>query len=146
MMSISVKKGDAVKIIAGNDNGKSGTVLSVDPSKGKVVVKGEGLSTQKHFVKPRNAQEKGGIVEKERAIDASNVMIICPTCNQATRVAHKIEKNEEGKTVKIRVCKKCGASLDEVKASKAKSAAKKAAPKKTTAKKTTKKTVAEDKE
>lgn len=144
-MSISVKKGDAVKIIAGNDNGKSGTVLSVDPSKGKVVVQGDGLSTQTHFVKPRNAQEKGGLVKKERAINVSNVMIICPACNQPTRVAHKIEKNEEGKTVKSRICKKCGASLDEVKASKAKAAAKKAAPKKT-AKKATKKTEAEDKE
>ncbi len=137
-MSMSIKKGDAVKVIAGSDKGKSGQVLSVDPAKNRVVVKGDGMTTEKHFVKPRNAQEKGGVIEKERAIDASNVQIICPSCNALTRVAHKIDKGEDGKTVKSRVCKKCGASLDEVRASKAKSAAKKAgktAAKKTAAKK-----------
>ncbi len=145
-MNYSVKKGDAVKIIAGNDKGKTGTILSVDASKGRVIVKGDGLTTQKHFVKPRSAQERGGIVEKERAIDISNVMIICPSCGKATKVAHKVEV-VDGKTVKTRICKECQASLDEVKASKAKTAAKKAAPKKTTAKKApAKKAAAADKE
>lgn len=139
-MSITVKKGDAVKIIAGNDKGKSGQVLAVNVDSNRVLVKGDGLTTDKHFVKPRNAQEKGGIVEKDRAIDASNVMIICPTCNASTRVAHKEIVDENGKSKKIRVCKKCGASLDEVKANKAKSVAKKAS--KTAAKATAAKTTA----
>lgn len=135
-MSMNVKKGDAVKIIAGCDKGKTGQIDNVDTKSGRVVVKGEGLKTEKHFVKPRNAQEKGGIVERERAIDASNVMIICPACGKTTKVAHKVEKDENGKTVKERICKKCGASLDNVSKTKAKATAKKGAK---TAKKATKK-------
>ncbi len=137
-MSMNIKKGDAVKIIAGNDKGKSGQIIAVDTTSNRVVVKGDGLKTEKHFVKPRNAQEKGGIIEKERAIDASNVMVICPTCNQPTRVAHKVETGEDGKAVKVRVCKKCGAALV-VTAAKAKSTAKKAAKATTAKKKATKK-------
>ena len=78
----------------------------------KVVVKGSNLSTDKHFVKPRNAQQRGGIIEKERAIDVSNVMIICPSCGKATRIGVQISQDENGKKVKTRVCKKCGESLD----------------------------------
>ena len=126
-----LKKGDAVKIIAGNDNGKTGTIIAIDRKANRVAVQGEGVSMSKNFVKPRNAQEKGGIVDKERFIDASNVMVICPACNKATKIA---VKDVDGK--KVRVCKHCGASLDEVKASAKKAAAKKTtATKKTTAKK-----------
>lgn len=125
---MNIKKGDTVKIIAGNDNGKIGTVISVDPSNNKIVVQGQGITMAKHFVKPRNAQEKGGIVEKERPIDASNAKVVCPVCNKATKVAHK---EVDGK--KIRVCKLCGASLEEKAAPK--KAAKKTATKKTATKK-----------
>ena len=130
----SIKKNDAVKIIAGNDKGKTGTIIAVDAKAGKVAVKGEGITMSKNFVKPRNAQEKGGIVDKERFIDASNVMVICPACNKATKIA---VKDVDGK--KVRVCKHCGASLDEAKASAKKAAAKKTttAAKKTTATKKT---------
>lgn len=124
-MSMNVKKGDAVKIIAGSDKGKTGQVLAVDTKANRVVLKGEGLKTVKCFVKPRNAQEKGGIIEKEASVDVSNVMIICPSCGEATRVAHNVTVDENGKTTKARVCKKCGASLD-VKAAKAAKTAKKA--------------------
>lgn len=141
-MSITIKKGDAVKIIAGVDKGKNGEVAAVLRSDEgtKVVVKGSNLATDKHFVKPRNAQERGGIIEKERAIDSSDVMVICPSCGKTTRIAHKVTAGEDGKVVRTRVCKKCGASLDEQK--KAKATAKKATKataKKTAAKKTTEK-------
>ena len=128
-----LKKGDAVKIIAGNDNGKTGTIIAIDRKANKVAVQGEGITMSKNFVKPRNAQEKGGIVEKERFIDASNVMVICPACNKATRISIKLDGDK-----KVRVCKHCGASLDEAKAAAKKATAKKAsttAKKKTTAKK-----------
>lgn len=138
-MSMNVKKGDAVKVIAGNDRGKSGQIIAVDPNSKRIVLKGDGLTMDTHFVKPRSAQEKGGLIKKERAIDASNVMIICPTCNKVTRVAHKIEKNEKDKNVNVRLCKKCGASL-EVSQAKAKTAAKKATK---TTKKASKKAVKE---
>jgi large subunit ribosomal protein L24 len=128
MKMSNVKKGDAVKIIAGNDKGKAGTIIAVDRKNGKVAVQGEGITMAKHFVKPRNAQEKGGIVDKERFIDESNVMVICPSCNKTTKIAIKMV---DGK--KVRTCKECGASLDAVKASAAKKATK--AVKKTSAKK-----------
>ena len=134
-MSMNVKKGDAVKIIAGADKGKTGQVLAVDTKANRVVLKGDGLKTVKCFVKPRNAQEKGGIIEREGSVDVSNVMIICPSCGKATRVAHNVTVDENGKTQKTRVCKACGASLD-VKPTKAAKTAKKAAPK--TASKATK--------
>lgn len=136
-MSMNVKKGDAVKIIAGVDKGKTGQILAVDTKSQRVVLQGSDLKTVKCFVKPRSAQEKGGIIEREASINVSNVMIICPSCNSATRIAHSISVDENGKKVKTRICKKCGASLD-VKASKASKAAK-------TAKKATKKTAAKAK-
>ena len=136
-MSMNVKKGDAVKIIAGVDKGKTGQVLAVDTKSQRVVLQGADLKTVKCFVKPRSAQEKGGIIEREASVDVSNVMIICPSCNAATRVAHSISVDENGKKIKTRICKKCGASLD-VAAAKAAKTAKKANKKTATkAKKTT---------
>ena len=124
-MSMNVKKGDAVRIIAGADKGKSAQVLAVDTKNNRVYLKGDGLKTVKCFVKPRNAQEKGGIIEREGSVNVSNVMILCPSCGNPTRVAHSITTDENGKTVKARICKSCGASLD-VKPAKAAKTAKKA--------------------
>ncbi len=140
-MSITIKKEDAVKVIAGVDKGKTGEVIAViKGEKGdKVVVKGAGLSTDKHFVKPRNAQQRGGIIEKERAIDISNVMVICPSCGKTTRIGVSVSEDENGKKTKTRVCKKCGESLDKRKSVRAtKKKASKTAAKKTAAKKTAK--------
>ncbi len=140
-MSYSIKKGDAVIVIAGEDKGKSGQVDKVVKSGdgARVVVKGSGLKTEKHFVKPRSGREKGGIIEKERAIDISNVMIVCPSCGKATKVGHNVTVGADGKSSKERVCKKCGASLDNVSKAKAKSAAKKSAKTATKSKTATKK-------
>lgn len=140
-MSITIKKEDAVKVIAGVDKGKTGEVIAViKGEKGdKVVVKGAGLSTDKHFVKPRNAQQRGGIIEKERAVDISNVMVICPSCGKTTRIGVSVSEDENGKKTKTRVCKKCGESLDKRKSVRAtKKKASKTAAKKTAAKKTAK--------
>ena len=140
-MSITIKIEDAVKVIAGVDKGKTGEVIAViKGEKGdKVVVKGAGLSTDKHFVKPRNAQQRGGIIEKERAIDISNVMVICPSCGKTTRIGVSVSEDENGKKTKTRLCKKCGESLDKRKSVRAtKKKASKTAAKKTAAKKTAK--------
>ncbi len=142
-MSMNVKKGDAVKVIAGSDKGKTGQVLAVNTKSDRVVLKGDGLKTVKCFVKPRNAQEKGGIIEREASVNVSNVMIICPSCNAATRIAHNITVDENGKKIKTRVCKKCGESLD-VKASKSAKTAKKATKKTATKAKKTVKTEEEN--
>ena len=117
-MSLTVKKGDNVVVIAGKDKKKSGKVVEVSPKSGKILVENVNIVT-KHQ-KPRSQQDKGGIFKKPAAIDASNVMVICPVCGKATRVAHS-ELN--GK--KVRSCKKCGASLDKEFVKESKKAAKK---------------------
>ena len=104
-MKLSVKKGDNVVVIAGKDAGKTGEILEVNKENGKVVV--SQVNIQAHHRKPRNKDDKGGILKSEGAIDVSNVQVICPVCKKATRIAHKIE---DGKNV--RVCKKCGAVLE----------------------------------
>ncbi len=106
MARLSIKKGDNVLVTAGIDSGKVAEVLECFPEEGKVTVKGVHMITKHN--KPRSAQDKGGIVKKEGKIDASNVSIVCPACGKATRVAHG--KNDKGE--KVRLCKKCGASLD----------------------------------
>ena len=104
-MSLSIKKGDNVLVIAGKDKGKTGKVLVSLPADNSVVVAGVNMIS-KHK-KPRSAQDKGGIIKKEGKIDASNVQIICPNCGKATRVASAMDGDK-----KIRQCKKCKANLD----------------------------------
>ena len=98
-MKLHVKTGDMVMIISGKDKGKKGKVLEVSPKEGKVIVEGCNIAT-KH-VKPRTATEQGGLVKVEAPMYASKVMLVCPKCGKATRVAHKIF--EDGS--KQRVCK-----------------------------------------
>ena len=104
MNKLHVKTGDEVQIISGKDKGKSGKVLEVSPSEGKVIV--EGLNMVTKHVKPRQQGQPGGIVKAEGALYASKVMPVCPKCKKAVRVGAEIK---DGK--KIRVCRKCGAEL-----------------------------------
>ena len=117
-MKMTIKKGDTVLVITGKDKGKTGKVDAVYSDKNKVLVDNVNIVT-KHQ-KPKSQQDKGGIVKKTAPIDASNVLVVCPVCNKATRVAHK---EIDGK--KVRVCKKCGASLDKEFVKQAKKEAKK---------------------
>ena len=102
---MKVKKNDNVVVITGKDVKKTGKVLAVMPKTNKVIV--EGVNIQSKSRKARSAQETSQIIKKEGPIDASNVLVICPVCAKATRVGHAIV---DGK--KVRVCKKCGQSLD----------------------------------
>lgn len=148
-MSLNVKKGDNVKIIAGKDKGKSGKITAVSVAKQRVIVEDCNIIT-KH-IKARSAQSQSSIQKGAGSIDVSNVQIICPTCNQPTRVGNTVIDGKKNRT-----CKKCNASLDikvaDKKVKKARKAEAKdadgATKKKTTAKKTTaKKTTAKsDKE
>ena len=135
---MKVKKNDTVYVTTGKDAGKTGKVLSAFPTENRIKV--DGVNVQKRHKKARSAQEAGGIVEQVGAIDASNVLVVCPACNKGVRVRYNVV---DGK--KVRVCAKCGATLDAKKEVKAAKAAKttKTAAKKTTAKKTTKKKDAE---
>lgn len=120
---MKVKKNDTVLVITGKDAGKTAKVLVALPKDNKIVV--DGVNVQKKHKKARSAQEVSSIVNQSGAIDASNVLVVCPVCGKATRVAYKIEGDK-----KIRICKKCGAVLD---------AGKEAKEVKKEAKKTTKK-------
>ena len=123
---MNIKKGDSVVVIAGKDKGKKGKVLEVSPKTSRVVVEDVNVLT-KHR-KPRSAQDKGGIVKNANPIDSSNVMVVCPACGKATRIAHK---DVDGK--KARICKKCGASLDKAFVKAVKKDAKQASKNKSTA-------------
>ena len=103
-MAMNVKKGDTVVVLSGKDKGKQGKVLGTVPSEDKVVVEGVNMVTC--HVKPRRQGETGGIVNREAAMYASTVQVVCPKCKKGTRVAHKIENGK-----KTRVCKHCGAEL-----------------------------------
>ena len=125
---MEIKKGDNVVVLTGKDKGKKAAVIKAYPADKKVVL--EGLNLVVKHVKPRSANQPGGKVEQPAAIDVSNVMLVCPECGKATKVAHE---KVDGKNV--RKCKKCGAIID-VKATKK-------TTKKATAKKSVKKADAE---
>ena len=130
---MNVKVNDNVLVIAGKDKGVQGKVLATSPKANTVVV--EGVRVQKKHEKARKANETSKIVEVPGPIDASNVMVVCPTCGKATKVKHNVV---DGK--KVRVCA-CGAVLDKAyskKAAKAAAAAAEEAPKKRTRKRAAK--------
>ena len=103
MSTMKIKKGDTVKVIAGKDKDKEGKVLSVDKKNGKVVVEGVNMVT-KH-AKPSVANQNGGIIQKEAALDASNVMYVHK--GKATRIGFKMENDK-----KVRFAKSTGEVID----------------------------------
>lgn len=103
---MQIRKNDSVIVIGGKERGKTGKVLRVMPDKDAVVI--ERLNMVKRHTKPRGPQQPGGIVEKEAAIHASNIMILCDKCNAPVRVGHKTLT--DGK--KIRICRRCNEALD----------------------------------
>lgn len=104
-----VKTNDTVVVISGADKGKKGKITAAFPKTGRVTVEGVNVAT-KHQ-KARNAMQPGGIIKLDMPIDASNVMLVCPKCGKATRIAHKVSV-VDGKRKMIRTCKKCSAEID----------------------------------
>jgi large subunit ribosomal protein L24 len=100
-----LKKGDIVEVITGKEKGRTGKILKVLSEKDRVVV--EKLNLVKKHKKPDN-KSKGGVVEKEGSIHASNVLIVCNKCDTGVRIGYKIL--EDGK--KVRVCGKCKEILE----------------------------------
>ena len=101
-----LKKDDKVKVIAGKDKGKIGKVLKIIRKKNRVLV--ENVNILKHHQRPSAQQRQGGIIEREGAINWSNVMLMCNKCITPTRI--KMQRLEDGK--KVRVCQKCGETID----------------------------------
>ena len=110
MSKMFVKSGDTVVVLSGKSKGVKGEVVAVSPAEGKVIVKKVNVVT-KH-VKPKKMGEQGGLVKAESALYASKVQLVCPKCGAATRVGHTKVENKNGKTVSMRVCKKCGAQFE----------------------------------
>jgi large subunit ribosomal protein L24 len=119
--TMRIKKGDLVQVLAGKDRGKQGRVLEARPRDRRVLV--ENLNLAKRHTKPRPIRDTtrmgganiipGGIIEKPMPLDVSNVMVVCPTCKQPTRVG-VVVKEVKGETVRVRVCKRvgCGQEID----------------------------------
>ena len=104
---VRVRKGDLVEVIAGRDAGKRGKILKVIPAKARVVVQGVGF-VKRHTRPNPQRNIKGGIVEREASLHASNVQLVCPECGAQTRIGHKLL----GDGRKVRICRKCEGVVD----------------------------------
>lgn len=102
-MSMKIKKGDTVRVIAGKDKGKEGKVLSVNIKTNRVLVEGINMITKS--VKPNQSNPQGGIVQKEAPIDASNVMYLHN--GKVTRIGYKMDGDK-----KVRIARKTGEVID----------------------------------
>jgi len=100
-----VKKGDRVKVIAGDDRGKIGKVIRVYPERERVLVEGVNIIT-KHQ-RPTQTVREPGIIKREAPIHVSNVRVICPECGVPTRIGFAFVEGQ-----KLRKCRKCGATFE----------------------------------
>lgn len=99
VFTMKLKKGDQIIVIAGKDKGKKGKIEKVFPKVKKALI--PGINVFKKHLKKRDEKNPGGIVEIIKPISLSKIALICPKCNQVTRVGYKLG------TTKIRICKKC---------------------------------------
>ena len=101
---MKIKTGDIILIRSGKDKGRKGKVIKAFPGEGKVVV--EGMNVRTKHVRPKKEGEKGEIIDINRPLQVSNVMLICQSCNKPTKIGHEIKNYK-----KSRVCKKCKESM-----------------------------------
>ena len=106
-LATPIRKNDNVVVTTGKDRGKRGRVVRLVPDKNRLVV--EGVNLMKRHTRPNPQKNvKGGVVEREAPLHASNVQIVCPECGKPTRIGKKIL--DDGR--KVRVCRKCEGVLD----------------------------------
>ncbi len=105
---MKIRRGDEVLVLMGKDQGETGKVRRALPRESRVLV--EGVNMAKRHMKPRGQARQTGIIMREAPIHVSNLMLICPKCQQPTRIGHRLL--EDGG--KARVCKKCQGLIDEV--------------------------------
>ena len=101
---MKIHKGDTVLVLQGKDKGKKAEVVRAIPDRDRVVL--EGVNVAKRHAKPTRATMQGGVIDKFMPVHVSSVALVCKSCDQPTRVGHRIEDGE-----KVRVCRKCGAEL-----------------------------------
>ena len=103
---VVIRRNDSVVVTAGRDRGKRGRVLKVLPDKNRLIV--EGVNVIKRHTRPNPQRNiKGGIVEREGALHASNVQLVCPECGKTTRIGHQVQGDR-----KVRICRKCEGVVD----------------------------------
>ena len=103
---MKIRKNDEVLVIAGADRGKRGKVRFAFPSKGTIII--EGVNFIKKHSKPKAQVRQTGIIEREAAIKAASVMLICSKCNHPARIGYR--KLEDGR--RVRFCHACGEVID----------------------------------
>lgn len=102
-----IRKNDNVMVVSGNSRGKSGKVLKIFSDSQRVIV--EGVNIMKRHTRPSQKNPQGGIIQKEASIHISNVMVICPKCNTASRTgAKQVTDVTSGKKNRMRLCRNCG--------------------------------------
>ena len=102
---MKIRKGDKVVVLAGKDKGKEGAVSFIYPKEGKLLV--TGVNIAKKHQRPTRETMQGGIIDKEMALDISNVAIVSPEDGKPTRVGYRFDSNG----TKVRICKRTGADL-----------------------------------
>ena len=100
---VDIRRNDTVQVLSGKDKGKKGRVLRVFPDTGRVLV--EHVAVVKKHLRPTQTS-KGGIADQESAVSLSKVQLVCSTCGPV-RIGHEVRGDR-----KVRVCKKCGTTLD----------------------------------
>ena len=105
-MTVHVRRGDTVAVLAGKERGKRGKVLAVLRDKGRVLV--EHVNMTKKHQRPTQKLRQGGIIEREGPIHLSNVMVVCGKCDRPSRTGMQILADGR----KVRVCRHCGESID----------------------------------
>jgi len=119
--AMKMRKGDLVQVISGKDRGKQGRIIEALPRERRVIV--ENLNIVKKHQRPRAMRDSsrmgqqqvqpGGVFDVAAPMPVSNVMVVCPVCNRATRVGYEFRESKDGQ-IKVRVCKRadCGEVLD----------------------------------
>ena len=107
---MDVRKGDTVLVLAGKDRGKRGTVERVEKTKRGFGVVIPGINMAKRHQKARTRTQTAGILDIPVPIHISNVQVVCPRCNQPTRVAHGRLEGEHARST--RLCKNCGEQIE----------------------------------
>ena len=97
---MKLKKGDEIIVTVGKDKGRKGKIDRVFPKDNTILV--AGINVFKRHTKRKDDKHPGGIISVPKALQASKVMLMCPSCGQKTRIGYKILKDE-----KVRVCRKC---------------------------------------
>jgi large subunit ribosomal protein L24 len=106
MAGAHVRRGDMVAVISGRERGKRGKVLRVLHARGRVLV--EKVNMVKRHQRPTQKLRQGGIIEREGALALANVLVVCGRCDRPARTGIKVL----GDGRRIRVCKRCGESID----------------------------------